>query len=111
MDMQQAAAQGALRKSLDTGDQFPVDTNEYLMVLTLLLWLESLPEPVVPTRVYGQCVDASTLHQQCRNLVSTHLSPISFDIFYYVIAFLQQVLVLSDQNNVTAVHLGFAVVL
>eukprot|EP00727_Mastigamoeba_balamuthi_P008688 m51a1_g4441 putative domain-containing protein (731) ;mRNA; f:111204-114171 len=95
-----------LRECLDTGDQFPADTNVHSMVSTLLLWLESLPEPVVPTRVYGQCVDASASHQQCRNLVSTHLSPISFDVFYYVVAFLQQVLVLSDQNNVTAERLA-----
>merc|ERR1719367_2498287 len=88
-----------LREWLDTG--LPVTKPEvsiHSAAETLLLFTESLREPVIPHSKYDDCVHCSGNYLQCRQLVS-QLPLHHREVFNYVCEFLREVLRYSAQNN------------
>lgn len=89
-----------LRDWLDTG--LPVNKPEvsiHSAAETLLLFLESLREPVVPFSIYSQCLECAGNYLQCRQLVS-QLPTRHRQVFNYVCEFLREILRFSSQNNI-----------
>ena len=89
----------ALRDWLDTG--LPVtkpNVSIHSAAETLMLFIESLREPVIPYSKYSQCIEYSGNYLQCRQLVS-QLSLHHREVFNYVCEFLREVLRFSVQNH------------
>lgn len=88
-----------LREWLDTG--IPVTkpaVSIHSAAETLLLFIESLREPVIPYGKYEQCLECSGNYLQCRQIVSQ--IPLHHrEVFNYVCEFLREVLRFSAQNN------------
>lgn len=64
---------------------------------------------VVPSTLYDSALECHT-YNQCKQLVS-QLSPVHYNVFYYLIAFLREVLTHSNKNELTVDKLGkFSVV-
>lgn len=61
------------------------------MAETVIRFLESLAEPVIPFSLYTQALDASIGYAQCRALVA-QLPVVHYNVFYYLIAFLREAL-------------------
>ena len=57
---------------------------------TLLLFLESLREPIVPYKMYSRCLDASSNYLQCKQIAS-QLPEHHKHVFNYMTAFLREV--------------------
>ena len=88
-----------LRDWLDTG--LPVTKPEvsiHSAAETLMLFIESLREPVIPYSKYDDCVHCSGNYLQCRQLVS-QLPLHHREVFNYLCEFLREVLRFSAQNN------------
>ena len=65
---------------------------------TLLLFTESLREPVIPHSKYNHCIECSGNYLQCRQIVS-QLPLHHREVFNYVCEFLREVLRYSAQNS------------
>merc|ERR1712029_536358 len=65
---------------------------------TLLLFVESLREPVIPFSKYNHCIECAGNYLQCRQIVS-QLPLYHREVFNYICEFLREVLRFSAQNN------------
>eukprot|EP00727_Mastigamoeba_balamuthi_P006660 m51a1_g2614 putative type ii inositol -trisphosphate 5-phosphatase-like (1072) ;mRNA; r:512229-517451 len=96
-----------IRECLDTGDSFcNHDINIHSVAETLIQFLESLSEPVIPVEVYAQCLDASQSYTQCRATLAHALKPVHYAVFHYLISFLREMLTCSDKNKLTPERLA-----
>eukprot|EP00727_Mastigamoeba_balamuthi_P004490 m51a1_g14039 hypothetical protein (712) ;mRNA; f:1170592-1174281 len=96
-----------IRECLDTGDSFNgKQFNVHSMADTMIRFLESLTEPVIPVGLYNMCLDASFSYLQCKTIVGTHLNAVHFNVFYYIMSFLREVLKFSEKNNLTPERLS-----
>eukprot|EP00095_Tigriopus_kingsejongensis_P009757 maker-scaffold422_size175911-snap-gene-0.33 protein:Tk09757 transcript:maker-scaffold422_size175911-snap-gene-0.33-mRNA-1 annotation:"type ii inositol- -trisphosphate 5-phosphatase" len=89
-----------IRDWLDTG--LPVDKPEVAIhsaAETLLLFLESLREPIIPFNMYGRCLDSSSNYLQCKQIIS-QLPMQHKNVFNYLSAFLREVIRHSAQNGI-----------
>ena len=79
---------------------------------TLLLFLESLREPVIPNSKYNQCLGYAGNYLQCRQIIS-QLTLHHREVFNYVCEFLREVLRYSATNktNVASLSRLFAAIL
>ena len=90
----------AIRDWLDTG--LPVDRPKvsiHSAAEALLLFLESLREPLVPFSMYARCLEASPNYLQCKQIAS-QLPEHHRHVFNYVTAFLREAIRHSAKNGV-----------
>ncbi len=91
-----------LRQWLDTGlPETRPDVSIHSAAETLLLFIESLREPVIPYAKYNHCIDCAGNYLQCRQIVS-QLPLHHREVFNYVCEFLREVLRFSAQNKCQA---------
>uniref|UniRef100_A0A8C2AYJ2 phosphoinositide 5-phosphatase n=2 Tax=Cyprinus carpio TaxID=7962 RepID=A0A8C2AYJ2_CYPCA len=64
----------------------------------LLLFLDALPDPVIPFSFYPQCLDCCSDSSRCRQIISV-LPQCHKNVFNYLIAFLQELLKHSAHNR------------
>ncbi|CAB1333563.1 unnamed protein product [Coregonus sp. 'balchen'] len=64
----------------------------------LLLFLDALPEPVVPFSLYQQCLECCSNTSQCKKVVSS-LPQCHKNVFNYIAAFLRELLKNSTHNS------------
>ncbi|KAL6061671.1 phosphoinositide 5-phosphatase [Balamuthia mandrillaris] len=89
-----------IREILDTGASFDGYTGgNHSMAETLVCFLDSLVEPVVPISLYKQCLENSSSYAQCKQLLS-YLPSVNYNVFYYIMAFLREVLLHRAKNKV-----------
>lgn len=91
----------AIRDWLDTG--LPVDkptVSIHSAAESLLLFLQSLRDPVIPFSAYAQCLECSNNYLQCKQIISQLLPTHHRHVFDYVCAFLREVIRFSAQNGV-----------
>ena len=91
----------AIRNWLDTG--LPVDIKSKVSIHSaaecLLLFLESLREPIIPFSAYGRCLDAASNYLQAKQMVSCLLPERHKNVFNYMTAFLREVMRHAAQNK------------
>eukprot|EP01095_Lingulamoeba_sp_RSL-Kostka_P007242 TRINITY_DN2290_c1_g1_i1.p1 TRINITY_DN2290_c1_g1~~TRINITY_DN2290_c1_g1_i1.p1 ORF type:complete len:121 (+),score=25.48 TRINITY_DN2290_c1_g1_i1:422-784(+) len=75
------------------------------MVEVLLTFLESLAEPVIPFSLYQRCIEASGQYSECKQLLIS-LNTVNYNVFYYLMSFLREVLTFKDKNLLTPEKLG-----
>nr|CAB3264549.1 inositol polyphosphate 5-phosphatase OCRL-1 [Phallusia mammillata] len=73
----------------------------------LLLFLEALPEPVIPFQYYTPCLEVAENLDLAKELLKT-MSSRHRSVFYYLLAFLQELLKYKDENNLNDHLLGTA---
>eukprot|EP00117_Sycon_ciliatum_P027232 scpid22968/ scgid22172/ Inositol polyphosphate 5-phosphatase OCRL-1; Lowe oculocerebrorenal syndrome protein len=86
-----------LSEYLDTGVgsySGPVNTAAEAM----LLFLEALPEPVIPFQHYQRCLEASNQYLLCRQVLSK-ITPLNQRVFMYMIKFLKDLIARTDRNK------------
>jgi len=92
-----------IRECLDTGENFnDYNLSLHSMAESIIQFLESLSEPIIPFALYSQALEASDL-SSCRALVN-QLPPVHSDVFQYLITFLRELLA-HPENKLTAVNL------
>jgi len=89
-----------VRDWLDTG--MPVDrprVSIHSAAESLLIFLESVAQPVVPYTMYERCLESSSNYLQCKQIVS-QLPTHHKHVFDYLTAFLREVISHSAQNGI-----------
>nr|KAF6444001.1 inositol polyphosphate-5-phosphatase B [Molossus molossus] len=93
-----------IRDCLDTGMIDTLDTfcilspSNHSVAEALLLFLESLPEPVVCYSAYHNCLECSGNYTASKQVIST-LPTFHKNVFHYLLAFLQELLKSSEKNH------------
>lgn len=91
-----------LRELLDYGRSFDEYTGSIHSVAEILFrFLESLAEPIIPFALYKQALESSASYNQCKQLLS-YLPVVNYNVFYYLMAFLREVLQHGDKNKLQA---------
>ncbi|XP_051576576.1 type II inositol 1,4,5-trisphosphate 5-phosphatase-like isoform X1 [Myxocyprinus asiaticus] len=88
-----------IRDCLDTGSSDTLPGSNHSVAEAFLLFLDALPEPVIPFSFYQQCLDCSSDSSQCRQIISK-LPHCHKNVFNYVMAFLRELLKHSAHNSV-----------
>jgi len=89
-----------IRDWLDTG--LPIDkpsVSIHSAAEALLIFLESLREPIVPYSMYSRCLECSGNYLQCKQ-VASQLPIHHKHVFDYLTAFLREVVLHSAQNGI-----------
>ena len=89
-----------LRDWLDTG--LPVDkprASIHSAAETLLIFLESLRDPIIPFNMYHHCLESAPNYLQCKQIVS-QLPNHHKQVFVYMCSFLREVIRHSAQNGI-----------
>ncbi|XP_056141955.1 type II inositol 1,4,5-trisphosphate 5-phosphatase isoform X2 [Lampris incognitus] len=87
-----------IRDCLDTGMPDSLPGSNHSVAEALLLFLDALPEPVVPYSVYQQCLDCCSDASQCKKVIS--MLPLCHkNVFNYLAAFLRELLKNSANNR------------
>lgn len=87
-----------IRDCLDTGMIDHLCANNHSVAEALLLFLESLPEPVICYSAYHSCLECSGSHTASKQVIST-LPTFHKNVFSYLMAFLQELLKNSAKNH------------
>ncbi|XP_024257125.1 type II inositol 1,4,5-trisphosphate 5-phosphatase isoform X2 [Oncorhynchus tshawytscha] len=87
-----------IRDCLDTGMPDSLPGSNHSVAEALLLFLDALPEPVVPFSLYQQCLECCSNTSQCKNVVSL-LPQCHKNVFNYIAAFLRELLKHSTHNS------------
>jgi phosphatidylinositol-bisphosphatase len=74
------------------------------MAETLIRFLDSLGEPVIPYSNFDQLMECTTANQ-CKSILNS-LPAAHYNTFFYIIAFLRELLTHSEKNNLSADKLG-----
>lgn len=103
-----SADMAAIRECLDTGAPFTLHSfGVHSMAEVLVRFLEALSEPVIPYALYQQCLDAAASYQAARRIVSTQLTAVHYNTFYYLMSFLQELLGHKDKNGLSQERLVY----
>uniref|UniRef100_A0A674E6S7 phosphoinositide 5-phosphatase n=1 Tax=Salmo trutta TaxID=8032 RepID=A0A674E6S7_SALTR len=94
-----------IRDCLDTGMPDSLPGSNHSVAEALLLFLDALPEPVVPFSLYQQCLECCSNTSQCKKVVSL-LPRCHKNVFNYIAAFLRELLKHSTHNNLDVNILG-----
>ncbi|XP_061103820.1 inositol polyphosphate 5-phosphatase OCRL-like isoform X2 [Conger conger] len=86
---------------LDTSIPETIPGSNHTVAEALLIFLDTLPEPVLCYELYQRCLDCSNDSRQCRQLIS-QLPRAHRNVFRYLMAFLRELLKFSHHNNLTA---------
>ncbi|KAM9309038.1 type II inositol 1,4,5-trisphosphate 5-phosphatase isoform 2-T2 [Pholidichthys leucotaenia] len=87
-----------IRDCLDTGMPDSLPGSNHSVAEALLLFLDALPEPVVPYSFYQQCLECCSSFSQCEKVVSM-LPQCHKNVFNYLTAFLRELLKNSASNR------------
>ncbi|KAM9489325.1 type II inositol 1,4,5-trisphosphate 5-phosphatase isoform 2-T2 [Clarias gariepinus] len=87
-----------IRDCLDTGSVDCLPGSNHSVAEALLLFLDALPEPVVPYSLYQQCLECCYNSSQCKQIISV-LPQCHKNVFNYLTAFLRELLKNSEQNR------------
>ncbi|XP_049902860.1 type II inositol 1,4,5-trisphosphate 5-phosphatase isoform X1 [Epinephelus moara] len=87
-----------IRDCLDTGIPDSLPGSNHSVAEALLLFLDALPEPVVPYSFYQQCLDSCASASQCEKIISM-LPQCHKNVFNYLAAFLRELLKNSASNR------------
>lgn len=88
----------AIRDCLDTGVPDRIPGSIHSVAEALLLFLECLPDPVIPSRVYYRCLECSGNYMLCKQVIS-EIPEHHKNLFRYLCAFLRELLNHSDRNK------------
>ncbi|KAH3759210.1 inositol 5-phosphatase 4 [Pelomyxa schiedti] len=89
-----------IRECLDTGKSFATfNFSPHSMAEVLLRFLESLSEPVIPFSSYRKCLQAVMSYSTCCQYVREG-DPSHVNVFFYLVAFLKELLACGEQNHV-----------
>ncbi|XP_036803763.1 type II inositol 1,4,5-trisphosphate 5-phosphatase isoform X2 [Oncorhynchus mykiss] len=87
-----------IRDCLDTGMPDSLPGSNHSVAEALLIFLDALPEPVVPFSLYQQCLECCSNTSQCKKVVSL-LPQCHKNVFNYIAAFLRELLKHSTHNS------------
>ncbi|XP_028834651.1 type II inositol 1,4,5-trisphosphate 5-phosphatase isoform X1 [Denticeps clupeoides] len=87
-----------IRDCLDTGTPDSLPGSNHSVAEALLLFLDALPEPVVPFSFYQQCLECCSNYGQCKKVISM-LPQCHKNVFNYLTAFLRELLKNSSHNH------------
>ncbi|XP_019793646.1 type II inositol 1,4,5-trisphosphate 5-phosphatase isoform X2 [Tursiops truncatus] len=87
-----------IRDCLDTGMIDTLSASNHSIAEALLLFLESLPEPVICYSVYHDCLECSGNLTASKQVIAT-LPACHRNVFIYLMAFLQELLKNSAKNH------------
>ncbi|XP_015454470.1 type II inositol 1,4,5-trisphosphate 5-phosphatase isoform X3 [Pteropus alecto] len=90
-----------IRDCLDTGTNDTLETlsaSNHSIAEALLLFLESLPEPVICYSAYYNCLECSGNYTASKQVIST-LPTFHKNVFHYLMVFLQELLKNSAKNH------------
>ncbi|XP_004851058.1 type II inositol 1,4,5-trisphosphate 5-phosphatase isoform X2 [Heterocephalus glaber] len=87
-----------IRDCLDTGMIDDLSASNHSVAEALLLFLESLPEPVICYSAYHSCLECSGNYAVSKQVIST-LPTFHKNVFNYLMAFLQELLKNSVKNH------------
>uniref|UniRef100_A0A671P570 phosphoinositide 5-phosphatase n=1 Tax=Sinocyclocheilus anshuiensis TaxID=1608454 RepID=A0A671P570_9TELE len=87
-----------IRDCLDTGSLDTLPGSNHSVSEALLLFLDALPEPVIPFSFYLQCLECCSDSSQCRQIISM-LPQCHKNVFNYLTAFLRELLKYSAHNR------------
>uniref|UniRef100_A0A8C4PNP8 Type II inositol 1,4,5-trisphosphate 5-phosphatase n=1 Tax=Equus asinus TaxID=9793 RepID=A0A8C4PNP8_EQUAS len=87
-----------VRDCLDTGMIDTLSASNHSVAEALLLFLESLPEPVICYSAYHNCLECSGNYTASKQVIST-LPTFHKNVFNYLMAFLQELLKNSAKNH------------
>ncbi|KAM3872832.1 type II inositol 1,4,5-trisphosphate 5-phosphatase [Diretmus argenteus] len=87
-----------IRDCLDTGMPDSLPGSNHSVAEALLLFLDALPEPVVPYSFYQQCLECCSNASQCKKVISM-LPQCHKNVFNYLAAFLRELLKNSENNR------------
>ncbi|CAN9513823.1 unnamed protein product [Ophioblennius macclurei] len=87
-----------IRDCLDTGMPDSLPGSNHSVAEALLLFLDALPEPVVPFSFYQQCLECCSNSSQCVTVISL-LPQCHKNVFNYLTAFLRELLKNSASNR------------
>uniref|UniRef100_A0AAR2K2T8 phosphoinositide 5-phosphatase n=1 Tax=Pygocentrus nattereri TaxID=42514 RepID=A0AAR2K2T8_PYGNA len=94
-----------IRDCLDTGMPDTLPGSNHSVAEALLLFLDALPEPVIPFSFYQQCLECYFTSGQCKMIISM-LPQCHKNVFNYVTAFLRELLKNSAHNRLDVNILG-----
>ncbi|XP_017271114.1 type II inositol 1,4,5-trisphosphate 5-phosphatase isoform X2 [Kryptolebias marmoratus] len=87
-----------IRDCLDSGMPDSLPGSNHSVAEALLLFLDALPEPVVPFSFYQQCLECCSNASQCEKVIS--MLPLCHkNVFNYLAAFLRELLKNSSSNR------------
>ncbi|XP_034553894.1 type II inositol 1,4,5-trisphosphate 5-phosphatase isoform X2 [Notolabrus celidotus] len=87
-----------IRDCLDTGMPDSLPGSNHSVAEALLLFLDALPEPVVPFSFYQQCLESCPSASLCEKVISM-LPQCHQNVFNYLAAFLRELLKNSASNR------------
>ncbi|XP_015230889.1 PREDICTED: type II inositol 1,4,5-trisphosphate 5-phosphatase isoform X1 [Cyprinodon variegatus] len=87
-----------IRDCLDSGMPDSLPGSNHSVAEALLLFLDALPEPVIPFSFYQQCLECCSSGAQCEKIVSM-LPQCHKNVFSYLAAFLRELLKNSASNG------------
>ncbi|PWA20699.1 hypothetical protein CCH79_00011510, partial [Gambusia affinis] len=87
-----------IRDCLDSGMPDSLPGSNHSVAEALLLFLDALPEPVIPFSFYQQCLECSSNAGQCEKVISM-LPQFHKNVFNYLAAFLRELLKNSANNR------------
>ncbi|KAI4894359.1 hypothetical protein NFI96_032795, partial [Prochilodus magdalenae] len=87
-----------IRDCLDTGSLDTLPGSNHSVAEALLLFLDALPDPVVPFLLYQQCLEFCASSSQCKKIISM-LPQCHKNVFNYVTAFLRELLKNAEHNR------------
>ncbi|XP_053563136.1 type II inositol 1,4,5-trisphosphate 5-phosphatase isoform X2 [Bombina bombina] len=88
----------AIRDCLDTGSPESLPGSNHSVVEALLLFLESLPEPVVCYQSYESCLECAGDYSRSKEVI-VMLPLCHKNVFNYLISFLRELLKCSQKNH------------
>ncbi|XP_022100456.1 inositol polyphosphate 5-phosphatase OCRL-1-like isoform X2 [Acanthaster planci] len=88
----------AIRDSLDIGYPEEMPDNLHSVAEALLMFLESLREPVIPYRYYNKCLECANNFVLCKQVLS-QIPKSHRNVFKYLAAFIRELLMNSDENK------------
>uniref|UniRef100_A0A8C6JAH6 phosphoinositide 5-phosphatase n=1 Tax=Melopsittacus undulatus TaxID=13146 RepID=A0A8C6JAH6_MELUD len=87
-----------IRDCLDKGMHDTLFGSNHSVAEALLLFLESLPEPVICSRFYSSCLESANNYPQSCQIIS-NLPVCHKNVFDYLMAFLRELLKNSGKNH------------
>ncbi|XP_034029951.1 LOW QUALITY PROTEIN: type II inositol 1,4,5-trisphosphate 5-phosphatase [Thalassophryne amazonica] len=87
-----------IRDCLDTGMLDSLPGSNHSVAEALLLFLDALPEPVIPYSFYQHCLECCSIASQCEKVISM-LPQCHQNVFNYLTAFLREMLKTSASNR------------
>ncbi|XP_037577610.1 inositol polyphosphate 5-phosphatase OCRL-like [Dermacentor silvarum] len=91
-----------IRDALDARLDGHLPGSVHSMAEALLLFLDSLPEPVVPYACYQRCLDCSNNFILSKQVVSQMVPEVHRHTFLYLVCFLKELLAHSAENKLDA---------